>query len=71
MKKRKRTWQLAKEAGLTMTGAGATYPYGLDPDDSNMRIAPSFPSVSELEQAMKLYCVCLKYAAAEKLAGEK
>ena len=67
----KRTWQLAKEAGLTMTGAGATYPYGLDPDDSNMRIAPSFPSVSELEQAMKLYCVCLKYAAAEKLAGEK
>ena len=66
----KRTWQLAKEAGLTMTGAGATYPYGIDPDDSNMRIAPSFPSVEELEQAMKLYCVCLKLAAAEKLVGE-
>lgn len=66
----KRTWQLAKEAGLTMTGAGATYPYGIDPDDSNMRIAPSFPSVEELEQAMKIYCVCLKLAAAEKLAGE-
>lgn len=65
----KRTWQLAKEAGLTMTGAGATYPHGVDPEDSNMRIAPTFPDADELQKAMDLYCVCLKIASLEKLAG--
>ena len=63
----KRTLALAKEAGVTMTGAGATFPYGIDPNDSNIRIAPSLPPVSELEQAIAIFCNCLKMAALEKL----
>jgi hypothetical protein len=50
-----------------MTPAGATYPYGIDPDDSNIRIAPSLPTVEELQKAMDIFCVCLKLAAVEKL----
>jgi len=61
-----RTWQLLKEAGVTMTKAGATYPYGKDPEDSNIRIAPSMPPVEELRQAMEGFCICLKLAALEK-----
>lgn len=63
----KRTLALCKEAGVTMTPAGATFPYGKDPNDSNIRIAPSLPPVDELEQAMAIFCVCLKLAALEKL----
>ena len=63
----KRTLALCKEAGVTMTGAGATFPYGIDPRDSNIRIAPSFPPVSELEQAIAIFCNTLKLAALEKL----
>ena len=63
----KRTLELCKEAGVTMTGAGATFPYGKDPQDSNIRIAPSLPPVEELEQAIEVLCVCLKLAALEKL----
>ena len=63
----KRTLALCKEAGVTMTGAGATFPYGIDPQDSNIRIAPSLPPVAELEQAIEILCVCLKMAALEKL----
>lgn len=63
----KRTLALCREAGVTMTGAGATFPYGKDPQDSNIRIAPSLPPVEELEQAMAVFCVCLKLAALEKL----
>ena len=63
----KRTLALCKEAGVTMTGAGATFPYGVDPNDSNIRIAPSFPPVAELEQAIAVFCTCLKLAALEKL----
>ena len=63
----KRTLALCKEAGVTMTGAGATFPYGKDPADSNIRIAPSLPPVEELEQAIAVLCVCLKMAALEKL----
>ncbi len=63
----KRTLALCREAGVTMTGAGATFPYGRDPEDSNIRIAPSLPPVEELEQAMAVFCVCLKMAALEKL----
>lgn len=66
----KRTVQLCKEAGLILTGAGATYPLGKDPDDSNIRIAPSFPPNDELEIAMELFCVCAKLAACEKLLGK-
>ncbi len=67
----KRTLQLCKQAGVTMTAAGATYPYGLDPADSNIRIAPSLPPVEELEQAMEVFCCCLKLAALEKLLGKE
>ena len=63
----KRTLALCKEAGVTMTDAGATFPYGIDPQDSNIRIAPSLPPVAELEQAMEVFCTCLKISALEKL----
>ena len=63
----KRTLALCREAGLTMTGAGAAFPYGRDPQDSNIRIAPSFPSAEELEQAMEVFCVSLRMAALERL----
>ena len=63
----KRTLALCKEAGVTMTGAGATFPYGKDPQDSNIRIAPSLPPVEELEQAIAVFCTCLKMAALEVL----
>lgn len=62
-----RTLALCREAGVTMTSAGATFPYGKDPRDSNIRIAPSLPPVEELEQAMAVFCVCLRMAALEKL----
>ena len=63
----KRTLALCKEAGVVMTGAGATFPYGVDPQDSNIRIAPSLPPVHELEQAREIFCTSLKLAALEKL----
>ncbi|MDR1765593.1 MAG: aminotransferase class I/II-fold pyridoxal phosphate-dependent enzyme [Lachnospiraceae bacterium] len=60
-----------KEAGVVMTGAGATYPYGKDPDDSNIRIAPTFPSLGEITQAAQLFALCVKLVSAEKLLGER
>lgn len=60
----------AKEAGVVMTGAGATYPYGKDPNDSNIRIAPSFPSAEELKLAAELFVLCVKLVSVQKLLGE-
>ena len=65
----KETVRLLKEAGVVLTGAGATYPYGNDPQDSTLRIAPSYPPVAELEVAMALFCVCAELAAVNKLLG--
>lgn len=63
----KRALTLCRDAGVVMTDAGATYPYGIDPQDSNIRIAPSLPPVEELRQAMEVFCLCLKIAALEKM----
>ena len=59
-----------KKAGLIMTGAGATYPYGKDPHDSNIRIAPSYPPLSDLKLAMELFALCVKLVSVDKLLKE-
>lgn len=66
----KRALALCGEAGVAFTPAGATFPYGVDPDDSNIRLAPSFPPVEELIQGMNVFCTCVKLAALEKLLSE-
>ena len=64
------TWRLCRDAGLTLTKAGASYPYGKDPQDSNIRVAPTLPPVGQLEQAMQIFCAAMKLAALRKLAAE-
>lgn len=60
-----------KEAGVKLTGAGATFPYGKDPKDSNIRIAPSFPTSEEMKQAADLFVLCVKLVSVEKLLENK
>lgn len=60
-----------KEAGVVLTGAGATYPYGVDPKDSNIRIAPSYPSAQEMAMATELFVLCVKLVSVEKLLENK
>jgi aspartate/methionine/tyrosine aminotransferase len=60
-----------KEAGVKLTNAGATFPYGSDPKDSNIRIAPSFPTPEEMSQAAKLFVLCVKLVSVEKLLENK
>ena len=56
-----------KEAGVVMTGAGATFPYGVDPKDTNIRIAPSFPTPEEMAEAADVFVLCVKLVSVEKL----
>ena len=67
----KRVVALAKEAGVVLTPAGAPFPYGKDPKDSVIRIAPTYPSLAELEQAANVFVVVVRMAAAEKFLAEK
>ena len=60
-----------REAGVTMTGAGATYPYRKDPHDSNIRIAPSYPTLEELKITGELFVLCVKLVSVEKLLENK
>ena len=62
----KRVYELAKEVGVTLTPAGAPFPYGVDPEDKNLRIAPSYPPVSELKDAVGILCLCVRIASLEK-----
>ena len=61
--------RLADKAGVKLTGAGATYPYGRDPRDRNIRIAPSMPPLDQIRVAMEVVAVCVQLASARKLAG--
>ncbi len=65
-----RVYELCKNVGVLLTKAGATYPYGNDPDDSNIRIAPSYASLSEVEAAANVLCTCIRMAALEKLMAQ-
>ncbi|MDL2233769.1 aminotransferase class I/II-fold pyridoxal phosphate-dependent enzyme [Ruminococcaceae bacterium OttesenSCG-928-L11] len=67
----KRVGQLCKEAGVVLTTPGATFPYGKDPEDKNIRIAPTLPPISELEQAAALLCLCVRIASAEKILADR
>ena len=66
----KRVAELCKDAGLVLTGAGSAYPYHKDPQDSHLRIAPTYPSLDEVETASELLCVCVRLAVVEKLMAD-
>ena len=67
----KRTWNLASQIGVTLTGAGATFPYGKDPDDKNLRIAPSNVKLDDIAMIAEYVVICAKLSALEKLLGIK
>ncbi len=67
----KATVELAAQAGVKLTGAGAAFPYHRDPRDRNIRIAPTFPTLAELDEAIRLFCICAKLAGVRKLLAEK
>ena len=67
----KKVVAMCKEAGVVMTPAGATYPYGKDPHDSNIRIAPTFPSTEELKQACEIFVTCVKLVSLDKILETK
>ncbi len=62
-----RVGELCKSLGVVLTKVGATFPYGVDPDDKNIRIAPTYPTVTELKKAAEVLCLCIKLATIEKL----
>lgn len=66
-----RVYELCKNGGVTLTKAGASFPYGKDPQDTNIRIAPTCPSEQDLRKATELLCICVKKAAAEKLLSDQ
>ena len=63
--------RLCAEAGVKLTGAGATYPYHNDPDDTNIRLAPTFPTVAELTKAAEIFTVCVKLVSVRKILEER
>ena len=67
----KKIVSMCADAGVIMTDAGATYPYGNDPKDSNIRIAPSFPTIDELVEACKIFIICVKVASIDKILESK
>ncbi|MDD6564217.1 MAG: aminotransferase [Clostridiales bacterium] len=67
----KKIVSMCADAGVVMTDAGATYPYGNDPKDSNIRIAPSFPTIDELIEACKIFIICVKVASIDKILENK
>ena len=66
----KRIYTLCREAGVVLTNVGATYPYGNDPDDSNIRIAPTYPTFEQMEAATYMLTLCTKLAAVEQLLNQ-
>ena len=63
----KRCVELCAQAGVKLTAAGSVYPYGIDPEDKNIRIAPSYPSTEQLYQSINVFCICQRIAALEAL----